>query len=158
AIGPVVGGALLEHFWWGSVFLINVPIVVAGLIAILVLVPESRDPKPGRIDVPGVLLSIVGLVILVYGVIDGGDHGFGRPQAWGSIVGGAAILATFVWYEWRSDHPALDVRLFRNPRFSAAVAAVGLVFFAAMGTMFFMAFYLQLVRGYSPLQAGLLMT
>src|SRR5262245_16181942 len=112
AIGPVVGGALLEHFWWGSVFLINVPIVVAGLIAILVLVPESRDPKPGRIDVPGVLLSIVGLVILVYGVIDGGDHGFGRPQAWGSIVGGAAILATFVWYEWRSDHPALDVRLF----------------------------------------------
>jgi MFS transporter, DHA2 family, multidrug resistance protein len=157
AIGPVVGGLLLEHFWWGSVFLINVPIVVAGLIAVLAMVPESRDPRPGRVDVLGVLLSIVGLVVLVYGVVNGGDHGFGRPVAWGSILGGLAILAGFVAYERRIAFPSLDVRLFGNPRFSAAVATVGLIFFAAMGSMFFMAFYLQLVRGYSPLRSGVLM-
>jgi EmrB/QacA subfamily drug resistance transporter len=158
AIGPVVGGALLEKFWWGSVFLINVPIIVFGLIAIAALVPESRDPKPGRIDLPGVLLSIVGLVSLVFGIIRGGDHGFGSISAWGSIVVGIAVLITFVWFERRTDHPSLDVKLFKEPRFSAAVGSVGLVFFAAMGTMFFLAFYLQLVRGYSPLQSGLLMT
>ena len=158
AIGPVVGGALLERFWWGSVFLINVPIVLIGLIAIVVIVPESRDPNPGRLDLFGVALSIVGLVLLVYGIIYGGEHRFGSVQAWGTIVAGLAILALFVWYERRSDHPSLDVRLFRDPRFSAAVASVGLVFFAAMGTMFFLAFYLQLVRGLSPLQAGAMMT
>jgi EmrB/QacA subfamily drug resistance transporter len=158
AIGPVVGGALLERFWWGSVFLINVPIVVIGLIAIMAIVPESRDPNPGRLDLFGVALSIVGLVLLVYGIIYGGEHGFGSGSAWGTIIAGLAILGAFIWYERRSDHPSLDVGLFRNPRFSAAVGSVGLVFFAAMGTMFFLAFFLQLVRGLSPLQAGLMMT
>lgn len=158
AIGPVIGGLLLEHFWWGSVFLLNVPIVVVGVLAIAGLVPDSRDPRPGRLDVAGVLLSIAGLVLLVYGIIDGGEHGFGRPQSWGSIAGGVAVLGLFVIVERRIPYPSLDVRLFREPRFSAAVASVGLVFFAAMGSMFFLAFYLQLVRGYSPLQAGLLVT
>jgi EmrB/QacA subfamily drug resistance transporter len=157
AIGPVVGGALLEHFWWGSVFLINVPIVLAGIVGMVLLVPESRDPAPGRVDVPGVLLSIAGLGIFVYGIITGGQSGhWGQLKVVGSVLAGVAILALFVWYEAHTDHPALDVRLFRNPRFSAAVAAVGLVFFAAMGTFFFSAFYLQLVRGYSPLETGLL--
>lgn len=158
AIGPVVGGALLEKFWWGSVFLINVPIIAVGVALVLMLVPESKNPSPGKIDLTGVLLSIAGLVALVYGIIDGGEHGFGRPLAWLSIVGGLAILAAFVWHERRSDHPSLDVSLFKDARFSAAVGSVGLVFFAAMGTMFFLAFYLQLVRGYTPLQAGLMMT
>jgi len=158
AIGPVVGGLLLETYWWGSVFLINVPIIVVGIVAVALIVPESRDPNPGRVDLGGVLLSIAGLVTLVYGIIDGGEHGFDRPRALGSILVGLAILAAFVWFERRSDHPSLDVRLFRDPRFSAAVGSVGLVFFAALGTLFFLAFYLQLVRGYSPLQAGLLMT
>src|SRR6516165_4185875 len=79
AIGPVVGGALLERFWWGSVFLINVPIVTVGAIAVLAIVPESRNPRPGRLDLFGVLLSIAGLMAFVYGIIDGGDHGFDRP-------------------------------------------------------------------------------
>lgn len=158
AIGPLLGGELLEHFWWGSVFLINVPIVMIGLAAVAAVVPESRDPRPGRIDVAGVLLSIAGLVALVYGIIDGGDHGFGSPRAWGSLVAAAVILVTFVFVERRLPYPSLDVRLFRNPRFSAAVGATGLVFFAAMGSLFFTAFYFQLVRGYSPLESGLLMT
>ncbi|MEG3633667.1 MFS transporter [Micromonospora palythoicola] len=156
AIGPVLGGLLLEHYWWGSVFLINVPVVALGVILVASLVPESRDPEPGRVDAFGVLLSVVGLVALTYGIIDGGEHGFGRPLVWASILGGVAVLAWFVLHERRSSHPALDVRLFRVPRFAAPVAMIGLVFFAAMGVMFFSSFYLQLVRGYSPLETGLL--
>jgi EmrB/QacA subfamily drug resistance transporter len=157
AIGPVVGGFLLEHFWWGSVFLINVPVAAVGAVLVAVLVPESRDPKPGRVDIPGVILSIAGLVLLTYGVIEGGDHGFGKFTSWGSLVGAALVLGGFVAYERRTAFPSLDVKLFANRTFSASVASVGLVFFAAMGTLFFMAFYLQLVRGYSPLKSGLLM-
>jgi EmrB/QacA subfamily drug resistance transporter len=157
AIGPVVGGALLERFWWGSVFLVNVPIVAAGVIAVAVLVPESRDPSPGRIDVIGVLLSVAGLGTLVYGIITGGDSGdWTSAGVLGPIAGGALVLTAFVLYERRVAFPALDVRLFREPRFSAAVGSVGLVFFASMGSLFFGTFYLQLVRGYSPLQTGLL--
>lgn len=154
AIGPILGGALLESFWWGSVFLINVPVVVIGVIAVALLVPESRNPSPGRVDLPGVLLSVAGLVALVYGIIDGGEHGFGRVSVWAWIVVGIAVLAGFVAWERRIAYPSLDVRLFRDPRFSAASGAIGLVFFAAMGSFFFMAFYLQLVRGYTPLQTG----
>jgi DHA2 family multidrug resistance protein-like MFS transporter len=156
AIGPIVGGLLLEHFWWGSVFLINVPVVIAGVVLVSVLVPESRDPRPGRIDVVGVLLSIVGLTLLTYGVIEGGEQGFGAPQAWGTLVASVAVLAGFVWYERRITFPSLDVKLFAIPQFSASVGAIGLVFFAAMGAMFFSAFYLQLVRGYGPLASGAL--
>jgi len=158
AIGPVLGGGLLERFWWGSVFLINVPIILVGVIAVLAIVPESRDPRPGRLDLVGVVLSVAGLVTLVYGIIDGGEHGFGRVQPWVQILVGLAILATFIWYERRTDHPSLDVRLFKDPRFSAAVGSIGLVFFAGMGTLFFLSFYFQLVRGFTPFQAGLLMT
>jgi Na+/melibiose symporter-like transporter len=109
------------------------------------------------VDVIGVLLSVAGLVTLVYGVIDGGEHGFGRPSVWAWTLAGLAILAVFVLWERRSTHPSLDVRLFRNPRFSAATAAIGLTFFAGMGSFFFISFYLQLVRGYSPLETGLLL-
>ncbi|MFI6580562.1 MFS transporter [Embleya sp. NPDC050493] len=157
AIGPITGGALLDHFWWGSVFLINVPIVLVGIVAMLLLVPDSRDPKPGRLDPIGVALSIAGLVSLVYGIIRGGDAGWGSAEVIGTIVLGLLILGFFVWFEKRSDHPALDVKFFRDPAFSAAAGAIGLVFFALMGVTFFMAFYLQSVRGYTPLQTGLLL-
>src|SRR5262249_16895530 len=108
AIGPVVGGALLEGAWWGSVFLINVPVVAVAIVAVSLLVPESRDPNPGRVDVIGVALTIAGLIAFVYGVIDGGERSFGAPRSWGTIVLGLAILAFFVLYELRSDHPSLD--------------------------------------------------
>jgi DHA2 family multidrug resistance protein-like MFS transporter len=157
AIGPLLGGFLLENFWWGSVFLINVPIVLFGLLAVGLLVPESRDPKPGRIDLPGVLLSVVGLVALVYGIVDGGEHGFGRVSVWAAILGGLAVLGLFIWWEARTTHPSLDVKLFRDARFSASVASIGLLFFASMGSFFFVGFYLQLVRGYSPMETGALL-
>jgi EmrB/QacA subfamily drug resistance transporter len=155
AIGPITGGALLEHFWWGSVFMINVPIVIVAFFAVLFLVPESRDPNPGRVDPVGVVLSVVGLVMLVYGIIRGGQlSDWWNFEVLSSITGGLVLLAIFVRIERRSDHPSLDVTLFRNPRFSAASAAITLAFFALFGSMFFMTFYLQLVRGYSPLEAG----
>ncbi|MFF1962808.1 MFS transporter [Streptomyces sp. NPDC058232] len=157
AAGPIAGGVLLEHFWWGSVFLVNVPIVVAAMVAMVAIVPNSKDPRPGKLDPFGVLLSIVGLALLVYGIIKGGQLGdFTRPESLATILGGLAVLAGFVVYEARSDHPALDVTYFRNRRFSASVAAIGLVFFALMGVTFFSVFYNQSVRGYSVLQSGLL--
>ena len=158
AIGPITGGLLLDHFWWGSVFLINLPIVVVGLGLIAVLVPESRNPRPGRLDPVGVGLQIAGLMLLVYGIIRVGDRGsVGDPVAIASGLVGLVILAAFVLWELRSDHPALDVRLFKQPTFSAAVSTIGITFFALLGVTFFMVFYLQVVRGYSPLRAGVLL-
>jgi EmrB/QacA subfamily drug resistance transporter len=157
AIGPVVGGLLLGHFWWGSVFLLNVPFTAAGAAAVWLVVPESRNPDPGKIDFLGVLASIAGLVLLVYGIISGGDKGtWVHADVLGPIAAGLAILAFFAWYETRLSHPSLDVRLFRDPGLSSAVGALALVFFGMMGALFFLSFYLQSVRGYTPLEAGLL--
>ncbi|UIX35134.1 MFS transporter [Streptomyces sp. GQFP] len=158
AIGPITGGVLLDHFWWGSVFLINVPIVIIALVLMTVLVPDSRDPKPGRIDPVGVLLSVVGLVLLVYGIIKGGQLAdFTDPQVLATMGAGLAVLVGFVLFEKRSDHPSIDVTYFRDKTFSAAMSVIALVFFALMGVTFFSVFYTQSVRGYSPLQTGLLM-
>jgi EmrB/QacA subfamily drug resistance transporter len=157
AVGPIVGGLLLDHFWWGSVFLVNVPLTAIGIAAIAAIVPESRSPNPGRIDYLGVLLSIAGLVLVVYGIIEGGDNGsWLAPAVLGPIAAGLAVLTAFAWHEARVEHPALDVRLFRDRRLSTAAAAIALVFFALSGAFFFTSFYVQNVRGYSPLHAGLL--
>jgi EmrB/QacA subfamily drug resistance transporter len=157
AVGPIAGGLLLDHFWWGSVFLINVPITVIGTVAIWLLVPESRSPNPGKIDYLGVLLSIAGLVTLVYGIIQGGDTGsWLRADVLGPIAAGLAVLVVFGWHESRIPHPSLDVRLFRDRRLSASATAIALVFFAMAGVYFFISFYTQNVRGFSPLHAGLL--
>ncbi|MGG7574240.1 MFS transporter [Streptomyces sirii] len=158
AIGPIAGGLLLDHFWWGSVFLVNVPIVLIALVAMLILVPDSKDPSPGKLDPFGVVLSVVGLVLLVYGIIKGGQLAdFTDPQVFGTIAGGLAVLAVFVLHQKRSDHPSIDIGYFRKPAFSAAIAAIALVFFALMGVTFFIVFYVQSVRGYTPFQSGLLL-
>jgi EmrB/QacA subfamily drug resistance transporter len=154
AIGPVLGGLLLTHFWWGSVFLINVPVTIAGAVAALILVPESRNPNPGRIDYVGVLASVLGLVLVVFGVVQGGDGvSWLSAGVLGPLLGGLVVLALFVWHESRIEHPSLDVRLFKNRTLSASVA---LLFFGMGGVYFFTSFYLQNVRGYSPLEAGAL--
>ncbi len=153
--GPLAGGAVLEHFWWGAVFLVGVPVALLGIVAVLAIVPESKDPSPGRLDVPGVLLSIVALGGIVYGIIRGGEGaGWTTPGVLVPLVGGLLLLVLFVQLQRRSTHPALDVSLFRNPAFSAAAGALGLNFFALLGATFYVVFYLQGVLGYSPLQAG----
>jgi EmrB/QacA subfamily drug resistance transporter len=157
AIGPVLGGVLLAHFWWGSVFLINVPVTVIGVIAVAMIVPESRNPQGGRIDYVGVLASIAGLILLVYGIVQGGDNGnWGSVSVLGPLVGGLVVLGLFAWHESRTAFPALDVRLFRDRRLSASVGAIALLFFGMGGVFFFTSFYLQNVRGFSALDAGLL--
>jgi len=153
--GPLAGGLVLEHFWWGAVFLLGVPVAAIGAAGILLVVPESRDPSPGRLDVPGVLLSIAALAGLVFGIIrGGGGAGWGSPGVLVPLVVGAVLLAVFVWWQRRTTHPALDVSLFRNPAFSASAGALALNFFALQGATFYLVFYLQGVRGYSPLQSG----
>jgi EmrB/QacA subfamily drug resistance transporter len=153
--GPLAGGLVLQHFWWGAVFLIGVPVAVLGFLAVLAFVPESKDPSPGRLDVPGVLLSIVALAALVYGIIRGGSGaGWTTPGVLLPLVGGVVLLGLFVVLQRRSTHPALDVSLFRNPAFSAAAGALGLNFFALLGATFYLVYYLQGVRGYTPLQSG----
>jgi EmrB/QacA subfamily drug resistance transporter len=155
AAGPITGGALLEKFWWGSVFLVNVPVVVVAVVAIGWLIPESKDPKPNKLDPYGVFLSMAAMVTLVYGIIKGGElNDFGDLRAWGPMLVGIILIVEFVLLERGSDHPSLDVTLFRNPAFSAANAAITLTFFALMGATFFLTFYLQFLRGYSPLEAG----
>jgi EmrB/QacA subfamily drug resistance transporter len=157
ATGPVLGGILLDHFWWGSVFLINVPVTLVGAIAAALLIPESNNKGAAGIDYVGVMLSIVGLVLLVFGIVQGGDG-----DSWvsfgvlGPIAGGLAVLALFAWWEARIEHPSLDVKLFKDRRLSASVGALALVFFGMGGVFFFTSFYLQNVRGYTPLDAGLL--
>ncbi|WP_049571920.1 MFS transporter [Nonomuraea sp. SBT364] len=158
AVGPITGGLLIEHFWWGSVFLINVPIVLISMVLIATVVPESRDPKPSRLDPVGVLLSIVGLVAVVYGIIRGGELAtIASAEVLVPTLFGLAVLGVFVWWERRIDHPVFDVRSFGNIRFSSAIGMMGIVFFAMMGGMFFLTFYLQIVLGFSPVQAGALM-
>lgn len=157
AIGPVVGGYLLKHFWWGSVFLVNVPITIGALVAGRFLLPESRDPAAPRLDPTGAVLSITGLVALLWGIIEAPSEGWSDPTVLVSFGVGVVAMAGFVAWELHTDHPMLDVRFFENRRFSAANAAITMVFFAMFGSMFLITQYLQTVLGFSALDAGLRM-
>ncbi len=156
--GPVVGGWLLEHFWWGSVFLINVPIIAIALIVGGFLVPESKDPAATPLDPVGALLSIGGLTALVYGIIEAPDNGWTHAITLSAFGIAMVLLALFLVWELRIDHPMLRISFFKNPRFTAASLAITLVFFALFGTVFLLTQHLQFVLGYSPLQAGFRVT
>jgi EmrB/QacA subfamily drug resistance transporter len=155
AIGPIVGGWLLSHFWWGSVFLVNVPVCALGLVAIALMVPSSKDPAARRSDPTGTVLSIAGLGLLLWGIIEAPVYGWTSATALVGIAGGVVVLAAFVLWERHSDHPMFRMDFFSNPRFSAASVSVALVFFALFGAMFLLTQYLQSVLGFSPLGAGL---
>jgi DHA2 family multidrug resistance protein-like MFS transporter len=154
AIGPLAGGFLLEHFWWGSVFLINVPVMVLVLVFGLLLLPESRDPQPGRFDVPSAVLSMVAIVPVVYAIKHVVGSGVDGPTV-ALVVAGLAGGVLFVRRQRRLEQPMLDVDLFRSGAFSGAVAANVIAIFALTGLLFFFSQYLQLARGNSPLRAGL---
>jgi DHA2 family multidrug resistance protein-like MFS transporter len=154
AFGPITGGFLLEHFWWGSVFLVNVPIVVIALVGGALLVPTSRDPEVGRFDVLGMLLSISAIGVLVFTVIEGPRWGWTSTTTLVGFAGAAALLVGFVRWELRVAKPLLDVRIFKVARFSAAATAISLAFFALVGFIFLITQYFQFVKGYSTLSAG----
>ena len=154
AIGPLAGGFLLEHFWWGSVFLINVPVMLLVVISGFLLLPESRDPEPGRFDVLSAVLSMTAIVPFVYAVKHVAGHGVDAVTL-GSLAVGLAGGTLFVRRQRRLAAPMLDVELFRDPAFSGAVAANVVSIFALTGLLFFFSQYLQFARGHSPLQAGL---
>lgn len=157
-LGPVIGGWLLEHFWWGSVFLVNVPIIAIALIAGFFLLPESKDPEHASLDPLGAVLSIAGLGVLLYGIIEAPNYGWLSVRTAIALLAGAVLLAAFGLWEWRNPRPMLNTRFFRNPRFSAASLSIALVFFALFGSMFFLTQYLQVVLRYSTLQAGIRVT
>jgi hypothetical protein len=153
-MGPIVGGWLLERFRWGSIF-VFMAIVAAG-IAVLVgrAVPTSRNPSTPPLDWRGLALSTVGMAVLVLGVIEAPDWGWGSAASVGSLALGGTLLAAFVLVEGRIEHPMLDVALFRNPRFTAASVSVAISFFALSGFIFIITQYFQFVKGFSPLDTG----
>ena len=154
-LGPVIGGWLLEHYWWGSIFLINVFVVIVAVVAGAFLVPESKDPEATPLDPLGAVLSIAGLVALVFAIIEAPDRGWTDPLVVGAFIVAVVVLSAFLWWEAHTEHPMLQLRFFENPRFSAASIAITLVFFAMFGTVFLNTQYLQFVLGYTPLEAGL---
>jgi EmrB/QacA subfamily drug resistance transporter len=165
ALGPVLGGLLLENpqwtSWltgndWGGVFLINVPIVIVGLVGIFLVVPETRNPHPQALDIPGLLISFTGLVLFVYGIIHASQTlTFLTPSVLVPMILGALVLTGFVITEARSDHRSFDVTLFKNRGYAVSLSAVTLAFFAMNGITFTLPFFLQTLRGYTTLQAGL---
>ncbi|MEV5121220.1 MFS transporter [Streptomyces decoyicus] len=156
AVGPVLAGLLLDHFWWGSVFLVNVPVVALALIGIAMLVPNFRSPVLRPLDPAGMLLSISGLATLAYGLIRAGQvAAWSRTDVWAPIAVGLVLLAAFILVEMRIKVPSFDPRLLAQRTFGGGNAALGLLLFAIAAITFYNAFYLQGARGYSPIEAGL---
>ncbi|MEJ7838806.1 MAG: MFS transporter, partial [Thermomicrobiales bacterium] len=154
ALGPVIGGFLLENFEWGTVFLINVPVMISLLVLGPRLLPEFRDPNPGKFDPASVLLSMAGLLLITYGIKHGAEHGIDLMMTW-TLLLGAVLTTTFVLRQIRLPNPLIDVDLFRSSRFSTSIAIFTLAIFSLVGFSLFSSQYLQQVVGLGPLRAGL---
>src|SRR5437762_1166862 len=155
AAGPIVGGWLLEHYWWGSVFLFMVPLAALVAFGVASSVPTSKDPAASPIDWPGLVLSCAAMGTLVFAIIQAPDWGWASTSTLAAFALGLALLAVFINVEARSDRPMLDVSLFRNPRFSAASGSITISFFSLAGFTFLVTQYFQFVHGYSPLGTGI---
>jgi len=154
AIGPLAGGYLLEHFYWGSVFLVNIPIVIIALVGGRLFVPTSKDPSAPRLDPVGAALSIAGLTALLWTIIEAPSAGWTSRATLTGFVVAVGVLGAFILWELHIDHPMLNISFFGNARFTAASLAVTLTFFALFGSLFLATQYLQLVLGFSALEAG----
>jgi EmrB/QacA subfamily drug resistance transporter len=155
ALGPIASGFLLKHFSWGSVFYLNVPIVIAALVAGWYILPTSRDPEESKLDPPGALLSIVGLAALVYAIIEAPSRGWASAETLLWFAFAVVVLAAFLWWELKSRHPMLNLWLFKDKRFSVASGGMTLIYFAMFGIFFLLTQYFQLVLGYDALKAGI---
>ncbi|GAB2637076.1 DHA2 family efflux MFS transporter permease subunit [Prescottella soli] len=153
-LGPILGGWLLGHFWWGSVFLVNVPLVCVGLCAVALLVPESRSADPGRFDVPGAVLASTGLLALTYGFIAAGSDGWGAAHVLASLAAGVALLGGFLLWEKHSDHPLIDLRLLADRDYAAGAGLTTLVSLVMFGLLFTLPLYLGAVLGADALGIG----
>jgi EmrB/QacA subfamily drug resistance transporter len=154
-LGPIVGGVLLESFAWGSVFLVNVPIVLIALVGGYFLVPSSRDPEATPLDLKGAALSMVAISALVYSIIEGPAVGWTSGLVLTGFVAAIAFGAAFVLTELRTEHPMLNLSFFANRRFSGGATAISIAFFSLFGVIFLLTQYLQFVQGYTALEAGL---
>lgn len=154
-LGPVIGGLLLDHFWWGAVFLPNAGLALAGVAAVAVFVPEARSSRPVALDVPGAALSSAALAGVIYGFINAGQHGWGSAGTWASILAGAVLLAGFVAWERRSAHPLIELGLFRNGHFVWGTVHATIANFAFFGMLFAVPQYFQSVDGITPLGTGI---
>jgi len=154
ALGPIVGGWLLEHFSWTAIFVAMAPVAAAAAVFVAVSVPTSKNPDADPVDIPGLVLSTAAMALLVYTIIEAPDYGWGSARSLAGFAVSAVLLAAFIGWERRAAHPMLDVRLFRNMRFSAASGSVTVSFFTLFGFIFLMTQYFQFVRGYGPLSTG----
>src|SRR6266702_1828701 len=154
ALGPIVGGWLLEHFSWDAIFIAMGLVAAAGVLLVAVAVPTSKNPDAAAVDVAGLVLSTAAMALLVFTIIEAPDYGWGGARSLSGFAVSAVLLAAFIGWERRAAHPMLDVRLFRNMRFSAASGAVTVAFFTLFGFIFLMTQYFQFVRGYGPLSTG----
>ena len=155
AIGPIAGGLLLARFWWGSVFLVNVPILIAGFAGAMVLVPDSKNPAAGRPDPWGAVLSVTGLGLLLWAIIEAPARGWASAEVIGAGLASVVALGAFIAWEARSSHPMLNLAFFSDRRFSVAAAAESLGVFGLLGALFVQTQFLQFDLSFSPLQAGL---
>jgi len=155
ALGPIVSGALLDHYWWGSALLVNLPIIAITLFMVAAFSPSSKDPNATPLDPVGAVLSLIGLASLVYGIIEGPEKGWTSPSVLVGFALAAVGLAAFFLWERRSTHPMLPLDLFRDRRMSVGSAVITAAFFVMFGLFFLFTLYLQFVRAYSPLSAGL---
>ena len=153
-IGPLLGGWLMEHFHWSSVFFINLPVVAIAMIGSRFFIMESRDENPRSVDFIGALLSVTGLFAFVYGIIEAGADGWTAANVLYAFGAAVVLLAAFGWWEWHTPNPMLPMRFFKNMSFTGASLALTLVMFAMFGVMFSMSQYFQSVQGYTPLQSG----
>jgi EmrB/QacA subfamily drug resistance transporter len=154
ALGPIVGGLLLAHFWWGSVFLINLPIAIVGLLCAIPLVPDSKNPVAERPDPGGALLSIAGLGMVLWAIIEAPVHGWTSALVIGLGTAGLAILVAFVLQERSRSNPLLNLHFFASRHFSAAVVSNGMLMFSLFGALFMLTQFLQFELGYTALEAG----
>jgi EmrB/QacA subfamily drug resistance transporter len=153
-VGPTLGGLLLSHFWWGSIFLVNVPLVAIALYGVIRTVPETAEPGSRRLDVVGTGLVAAALFALVDAIIEAPVRGWTSPTTAVEALVGVVALSIFIWWELRVSDPLVDLTVFKSRVFTAAAASVTIVFFALFGSLFVLTQYLQLVHGYSPLAAG----